>query len=140
MKPTPGPWAAEDDSGKGYRFAIRHHLKDRPNAAYRIATVYDLASADEPQTETQANAALIAAAGTAAHACEERGYDGMACVEALAELLNALAKARDALDLTAQWAAEDLKLKGTAQGLIHDRDQANVLLTKLRTAPGAGEG
>jgi hypothetical protein len=39
--------------------------------------------------ETQANAALIAAAGTAAHECAEMGYDPIEVVRALPALLDA---------------------------------------------------
>ena len=41
-------------------------------------------------TPTEANAALIAAAGTAATAAEDMGYDGQAAIEALPKLLDVL--------------------------------------------------
>lgn len=58
------------------------------------ALVFGLAAGSEkerqPEDVCDANARLIAAAGTAATAAEDMGYDGIAAVEALPELLEAL--------------------------------------------------
>ena len=88
------------------------------------------------------NKRLFGAALDAANACEQRGYDGMACVEALPELVEGLSWALDEIESwyncnlsggDENWAALQRfsEVIGQAKGMQP---------TKLRTAPGAGEG
>lgn len=67
---TPGPWQA-------YGNLIQH-------GKFMVAKV---CVQSEPELE-KVNARLIAAAGTAATKAQEMGYDGIAAVEALPELLD----------------------------------------------------
>jgi hypothetical protein len=79
--PTPGPW---------------HVLKDDETEHTVVGADLETICQTEfwgvsELPETQANAALIAAAGTAAHECAEMGYtDAVALFQALPELIRTL--------------------------------------------------
>jgi hypothetical protein len=77
-EPTPGPWEVNHDGP-----CPSVHAKDSSDS---IAGV--LLSADSSSDrDVEANARLIAAAGTAAQEAKEMGYDPVAAVETLPELL-----------------------------------------------------
>ncbi len=76
-KPTPGPWRV-------------HHGLGWPTVYIVHGSKFEHAA----RVRRKNDAALIAAAGTAAHNCEAIGYDGQAAIEALPELLVALDAAR----------------------------------------------
>jgi hypothetical protein len=88
-KPTPGPWVTErygDDCGDmaGQPFV-------RAAGRYGslcVAHVEEWGAPGNPESE--ANARLIAAAGTAGYECEAAGFDGQATIEALPDLLTGL--------------------------------------------------
>jgi len=73
--PTPGPWKASDDAG-GFVIAVKAN-----GGFYQIADCGRGPSIQEDEGE--ANARLIAAAGTAAQEAKEMGYDPQKAVEAL---------------------------------------------------------
>jgi len=75
--PTPGPWQIRH----GVVFSPEHRA-----GMCEIATI--LASTPSQQDEANANACLIAAAGTAAQEAKEMGYDPQRAVEALPKILN----------------------------------------------------
>jgi len=79
VEPTPGPWKVEQ--GTVISQSERGHIKHIANL---------LASHPAAMAECDANARLIAAAGTAAQEAADMGYDPVAAVEALPELLEAL--------------------------------------------------
>ena len=78
-KPTPGPWEVNHDGP-----CPSVHAKDSSDS---IAAV--LLSADpSSDRDVEANARLIAAAGTAAQEAREMGYDPEKVVRALPKILN----------------------------------------------------
>jgi hypothetical protein len=80
-EPTPGPWEVNHDGP-----CPSVHAKDSSDS---IAAV--LLSADpSSDRDVEANARLIAAAGTAAQEAREMGYDAQKAVEALPELIDEL--------------------------------------------------
>ena len=87
---------------------------------------------DGGSAENEANAALIAAAGTAATAAEKLGFDGQRAIEELPRLLEELYAAAEALGSTAAWVHESTDYKGTAQGIQVEADRATALLTACR--------
>lgn len=75
-------------------------------------------------------ARLIAAAGTAAHEARDMGYDPVAAVESLPELLNLAAQLRGTLQ------ALDRNFRGTFGG---EKQAVENFLDALKSAEGSGE-
>lgn len=93
-KPTPGPWA-EVWFGSGPergRWVRQHTLSNVPMIA-RVSGADRMLDADSE--EADANAHLIAAAGTAASEVADMGYDPVEAVKALPQALRALVVARE---------------------------------------------
>lgn len=88
-KPTPGPWVADldeaftvRDSGGGVVAGVCFLGHGRRHGGRR------------PDPEPRLNAELIATAGTSASKLEDAGYDGIECIKALPELVEALRPTR----------------------------------------------
>jgi hypothetical protein len=91
-QPTPGPWKIRH----GVVFSPEHY----PGDINQIASI--LASTPNHHDEANANARLIAAAGTAAQEAKEMGYDPQEAVRALPELLKACQKNAERMPLAQQ--------------------------------------
>ena len=90
-EPTPGPWTT--GHGGNPNGKPTSTIKTHPDGGHHLGNhTYHVADANmaRPEAEKLANARLIAAAGTAAQEAKEMGYDPVAAVEALPELLEAL--------------------------------------------------
>jgi len=84
VEPTPGPWELDEIAPSGLMKPIFVESGD--------ATICAMAAFLEPNShvdpkEALANARLIAAAGTAAQEAKEMGYDPVAVVEAVPQML-----------------------------------------------------
>jgi hypothetical protein len=75
---SPGPWHVNKPKGRPHRDV----LTQTQQCVARVKP----ARADGKH-HAKANAALIAAAGTAAHECAQMGYDPIACMKRHAQLL-----------------------------------------------------
>lgn len=123
MKPTPGPW----------RVYIRgDYLQVRADSQPYGMNCW-----------TKEDAHLIAAAGTAAHQAEQAGYDGVAAIEALYDILENL----DNVLLNYPLIFFPFCEAGSPEETTKERcerakKEAQILLTKLRKreAPQAGGG
>ncbi len=104
-RPTSGPWVIKKiptDLNKGYGYGVG------PKFAWWVAATCN--TVDDAQ---EANARLIAAAGTSATACYALGYDGTKCVENVADIVRLL---EDAL-LTLQCDADGCKMLPTIHAI-----------------------
>jgi hypothetical protein len=118
-EPTPGPWEVNHDGP-----CPSVHAKDSSDS---IAAV--LLSADpSSDRDVEADARLIAAAGTAAQEAKEMGYDPIAAMEALPELLNLAAQLRGTLQ------ALDRNFRGTFGG---EKQAVENFLDALKSAEGS---
>lgn len=95
-QPTPGPWKIRH----GVVFSPEHY----PGDINQIASI--LASTPNHHDEANANAQLIAAAGTAAQEAREMGYDPVAAVEALPKLLESTEQLLQAISAEASTCAK----------------------------------
>ena len=98
-KPTPGPWEVNHDGP-----CPSVHAKDSSDS---IAAVL-LSANPSSDRDVEANARLIVVAGTAAQEAVEMGYDPVAAVEALPELLKACQKSVEGMPLASQQAQNAL--------------------------------
>lgn len=80
-KPTPGPWTSAGPKVYGRI----------PYALVQVCTM-DWSDAANPSAEDALNTDLILAAGTSAHQLYESGYDGLAAVKALPEIMQILSE------------------------------------------------
>jgi hypothetical protein len=92
-EPTPGPWRAFEGKLKATEVYQIFVQPDWAEEEYSDI-ICEMPRTSRPNDEQEANARLIAAAGTAAQEAEEMGYDPQKAVEALPELLEALEFAR----------------------------------------------
>lgn len=115
---TKGPWHVEDgpdgsyvisDDGNGFSICLRAPW------ANRVA-------------QSKANAALIAAAGTAATALEEAGYDAMACLERLPEIVGALKR----IERSGEDGTRDSE---TPERWAYCRETARIHLSRITKEP-----
>jgi hypothetical protein len=107
--PTPGPWVwgvGEDGAGQTV-FMVAHHADRFWHALIPLRDAHD-DHHEASLNEADANARLIAAAGTAAHECAEMGYDPVEAVKALpARIRRAATPHRIADEFRAIWENRD---------------------------------
>jgi len=85
---TPGPWEINHDLSDIHSIAILSALRDDERLfVAQVLKCNDAINSVRDEPICQANAQLIAAAGTAATAAEALGFNGQASIEALPELL-----------------------------------------------------
>jgi len=130
-EPTPGPWEVNHDGP-----CPSVHAKDSSDS---IAAV--LLSADpSSDRDVEADARLIAAAGTAAQEAKEMGYDPVAAVEVLPELLKALEDGVDAAKhAEALESRHEPVMNGNGGGARPEtKDRLQALKNVLASAEGSG--
>ncbi len=115
IRPTSGPWRVEGHNGNQEPFVVCDCL---------IATVHH--ECVKPQDELDANARLIAAAGTSASACYALGLDGTKCVENVGEIVTTLER------LLVSWDKFAPANVVTVSGEPTNAESARDLLSKLK--------
>lgn len=88
-KPTPGPWAAEEDPSHYYTLSTVVAGERDEKRFPGVQMVVQVGGFCGP-IEQEANAELIAAAGTAAHQLYEAGYDAIEVFKAFPDALRIL--------------------------------------------------
>lgn len=95
-KPTSGPWKLLKGGDVGQAEFGASHTGDYV-AVFGANDEPICSSGDkcyEPHPVSEANAHLIASAGTSASQCEAMGYDGIKCVEKVGEMVKAIEMAQ----------------------------------------------
>jgi len=123
-EPTPGPWFVES-------FTV--FTKYTENSGPRVCSVTGYARRD--QSTQEANARLIAAAGTAAQEVKEMGYDPVAVQKALSEIL----KAAGALVESAEGEIGEAAFASSPPKLLESpsRETIDALKSALASAEGS---
>ena len=88
-KPTPGPWATEEDPSHYYTLSTVVAGERDEKRFPGVQMVVQVGGFCGP-IEQEANARLIAAAGTSSHQLYESDYDGLEAVKALPEAMELL--------------------------------------------------
>ena len=148
-KPTPGPWWVVEKGRKQpspFYTGIIALIGTTPDEKTISVCIGEPGQefCDEPAwpDEWAANANLIAAAGTAAHECEQLGFDGLSAVKALPELLKALVPLEREIPVKSEDIPNDprdsdkLDDLGVADVTYGDCRRARDILDALRAAKG----
>lgn len=97
-EPTPGPWKQADGSADHLHVGENAVVKELKSGGCAIIAkcnrVFGDSNYPECEGDSRVNAALIAAAGTAAQEAKEMGYDPQKAVEATKKMLMALENIR----------------------------------------------
>lgn len=121
-KPTPGPWRIPEANP----YSVTTESDEDGHHQTICRMIHGLHGVDQDQ-EKQANARLIAAAGTAAQEARDMGYDPQKAVEALPELLHVAESFRGSLK------ALDRNFRGTFEG---EKEAVENFLDALASAEG----